>query len=178
MKTYVSEASKEKAAAAWVVAQRLQQFGYKEIGSEMTISIAHATHIVRGWEAEGKIRLIDETSRKIYELVPAHEIRILPVPGDGFEQMWTAMRKLARFSPTDLSAHCATPVTVKEAASYCRLLMDAGYLRVISKAVPNRKEAIYRLFTQTGVKAPRERRIRCIVDPNTGVIKPLVEVSP
>lgn len=177
MKTYSSPESEAKAAAAWTVARRLEQFGYGEISVEVSVSMQHATAIVRGWETAGRVRRISTpaASRLQFEVIPEHELRLAPVQGDIWEQMWTVMRKLGAFSPTDVAAHCATPVSVETAAAYCRALLAGDYLRVVVKAVPRRKEAIYRLFTSTGVKAPRERRVRCIVDPNTGTIVPLTE---
>lgn len=180
MKTYSSPESEAKAEAAWSAARRLQQFCYADMSVEVSIGMEHATAIVRGWETAGRIRRIAppegaKVSKLWFEVVPEHEIRRAPVQGDAFEQMWTAMRKLGAFSPTDLVAHCATPVTGEVASGYCRALLAANYLRVVVKAVPKRKEAIYRLFKATGVKAPREKRVRSIVDPNTGHIVALSE---
>jgi hypothetical protein len=175
-RSYTSAASKAKAEAAWATAQRLQQFGYGEFCRELSIPMEFATHIVRGWEAAGKVRVIAAhvgTARKVYEVVPEHEMRFVAVPGDAYEQMWTAMRKLSAFSPVDIAAHCATAVTVEEARAYCRLLMAAGYMRVMGKAVPGKKEATYRLCKVTGVKAPREKRVRCLIDENLGTIAPV-----
>ena len=174
--------SEAKRVAAWTAALRLQQFGYAEISDAVTASIALATNIVRRWEGEGKVRLISGerkggSGRKFFEVVPEHEIRLAPVQGDAVEQMWTAMRKLQGFSPADLASHCAVPVSVEDAAAYCRLLLTTGYLRVTQKAKPPHKPAIYRLVNKTGVLAPRHRRVSCIVDPNRGTVLPIAEVS-
>jgi hypothetical protein len=182
MKTYASPESLAKAAAAWTAAQRLQQFGYGDISFEVTVSVGHATFIVKGWEKDGKVRRIagplrGKASKLRFEVVPEHEVGIAPVQGDAYEQMWTAMRKTGAFSPTDISSLCAVPVSVEDAAAYCRALLAGNYLRVVSKAVPGRKEAVYRLFNITGVKAPRERRVRCLVDPNIGKTVPLAEAG-
>ena len=173
--------SQAKREAAWSVALRLQQFGYAEISSEITASMDLATNIVRGWEAEGKVRLISGArtggaGRKIYEVVPEHEIKLAPVQGDAYEQMWTTMRKLNGFSPSDLVSHCAVPVSDLDAAAYCRLLLATGYLKVTQKAKPPHKAAIYRLVNKTGVLAPRHRRVSCIIDPNRGTVLPIAEV--
>lgn len=171
-----------KREAAWPVALRLQQFGYAEISDAVTASIPLATNIVRGWEAAGQVRLISGirtggAGRKIYEVVPEHEIRLAPVQGDAFEQMWTAMRKLTGFSPIDLVVHSAAPISLEDAGAYCRLLLTTGYLRVTQKAKPPHKPAIYRLVNKTGVLAPRHRRVSCIIDPNRGTVLPIAEVS-
>lgn len=179
-KAYASPKSREKAEAAWIVALRLQQFGYAEISSEMTIPIEFATHIVQTWNRDGRIRVITPhvgSGRMLFEVVPAHELRIVAAQGDAHDQMWTAMRKLGSFSPVDIAAHCAADVSLEDARAYCRMLLAAGYMRVVSKAVPGKKEAIYRLFRITGVQAPREKRIRCIVDENLGTATPLSGVA-
>ena len=169
-----------KADAAWTAAVRLQQFGYGEICRDVSISPRIAAEFTKSWEQDGKIRLVKATplqpsGRKLFEVVPVHELRILPDLGDGIDQMWTAMRKLVSFTGIDLSAYCAAPVPVEDARAYCRLLLAGGYLKVVQKAVPNRREAIYRLINVTGVVAPRERRVRCIVDANLGRTLPLSE---
>ena len=123
-KAYSSPKSREKAEAAWTVAMRLQQFGYAEISSEMTIPIEFATHIVQAWNREGRIRVITPHSgagRMLFEVVPAHELRIVAAQGDAHDQMWTAMRKLGSFSPVDIAAHCAADVSIEDARAYCRM---------------------------------------------------------
>ena len=180
MKNFNGPLTAVKAIAAWNAALRLQQFGYSNISREISVSVAFATEIVRGWESLGTVRVIVPKSgsgRKIYEVVAPHEVVPVVVTGDGVDQMWTAMRKLTAFSAVDLAAHCAAPVSLEEARAYCRLLLTGGYLRVVQKAVPNRREAIYRLSNVTGVGAPRERRVRCIVDPNLGKTTPLAEAG-
>lgn len=175
-KAYSSPKSREKAEAAWIVALRLQQFGYADISSEVTIPIEFATHIVQAWNRDGRIRVITPhagSGRMLFEVVPAHELRVVAAQGDAHDQMWTAMRKLGSFSPVDIAAHCAAEIPLEDARAYCRMLLAADYMRVVSKAVPGKKEAIYRLFKVTGVKAPREKRIRCIVDENLGTATPL-----
>lgn len=171
-----------KTIAAWPVAVRLQQFGYQEISREMTSSMELATFIVRGWLATGKIRQISPerkggSGRIVFEIVPEHEIRIIPVAGDIYEQMWTTMRKSGAFSPVDLQATNAAGVSLDDAATYCRLLVNTGYLRVVQKAAPPNRPAIYRISDASGVAAPRMRRVACIVDPNRGTILPLSEFS-
>jgi hypothetical protein len=179
---YRSEASHAKADAAWLAALRLQQFVYANISYEVQISVAHATHIVKAWEAAGKVRRISCPARgranKItFEVIPAAEIRVTPTPGDAYEQMWTFMRKTGGFSPVDLVAMCSVPVTQEEAASYCRMLLTAGYLKVVQKAAPPHRPAIYRLINATGIRPPRARRIACVVDPNLGTTLPLSEIQ-
>ncbi|MDB5658344.1 MAG: hypothetical protein JWS10_959 [Cypionkella sp.] len=180
--TYTSADALAKAEAAWTVALRLQQFVFANISFEVSTTIPHAMHIVKGWEAEGKVRRISppkgrRASKLNFEVIPEGEIRIAPVVGDAYEQMWTIMRKSRGFSPPDLLSMCSVPLTLEEAGSYCRLLLTADYLRVVQKAIPPTKPAIYRLINATGIKAPRGRRLQCIVDPNLGTATPLAEVG-
>lgn len=165
--------------AAWTTALRLQQFGYAEIGSEVQVDVKRAAQIVLAWEAEGRIRCIrggkSGRPRKIFEIVPQGELKGKPITGDAIDQMWTTMRKFPSFSPVDLAAHCAVEVTVEEARSYCRALLAASYLRVIKKAIPGAKEAVYRLVNATGPTAPRKKRVICIIDDNLGTTIPLTE---
>lgn len=168
--------------AAWTAALRLQQFGYAEIASEVSIDVKRATQIIRVWEGQGRLRVIrggvNGRPRKIFEVIPEGEIRTPPAPGDAYDQMWTFMRKTGGFSPVDLASMCSVPVTVEEAAAYCRMLLTAGYLKVVQKAAPPHRAAIYRLINATGVRAPRARRVACIVDPNRGTTLPLSEAQP
>jgi hypothetical protein len=179
---YTSPESQAKAEAAWLAALRLQQFVYANISYEVSTTVAHATHIVKGWEAAGKVRRIatpqyGRASKITFEVIPEGEIRVLPAPGDAYDQMWTSMRKIGGFSPVDLASMCSVPVTVEEAAAYCRMLLTAGYLKVVQKAAPPNRPAIYRLINATGVRAPRVRRVACIVDPNRGTTLPLSEAQ-
>ena len=181
MKGFPGLQAKDKALAAWPAALRLQQFGYGEISREVSVSIKVATAIVRAWENDGKVRAISDVrrgpGRKIFEVIAEQETRPAPDLRDGVDHMWLGMRKFKVFSPLDLAAHAALPITPDEARAYCRLLLVGGYLKVKQTAVPNLREAIYRLVNETGVGAPRERRVRCIVDPNLGRTTPLAEVG-
>ena len=171
----------QKAAIAWAAALRLQQFVYGNISFECGLSQTSTTELVDGWESEGKIRRIfaaklrGRASKITFEVIPEGEVAIAPEIGDAVQQMWTSMRKIGSFTPFDLKATCSVPVTAEDAATYCRTLLNAGYLRVVQKAVPPSRPAVYRLINQTGIQAPRLRRVSCIVDPNLGTTKPLSE---
>lgn len=180
-KAYASPEALAKADAAWNAAVRLQQFVYANISYEVSVPVAHATHIVKGWEARGLVRRIatparGRASKITFEVVPQQEIAT-PIIGDVYEQMWTMMRKTGGFSPLDLLSICTLPITLEEAAAYCRFLLAAGYLRVVQKALPPNKPAIYRLINKTGIKAPRMRRLACVVDVNLGTAVPLSEIA-
>lgn len=84
-------------------------------------------------------------------------------------QMWQTAKAMRMFSATDLKAHLATTdVTLKKVEAYLRVLLKGGYLRVVQKAVPGERVARYQLVRDTGPKPPVSKRIRVIIDPNTG----------
>lgn len=171
-----TEAKDALADAAWAVAERLGKFGYAEISAELGISMKRAARIVRSWRAAGACDLIQSgpKNRNVFQVVP--EAKRLPNArrrGSAPQNIWNAMRGLRAFTPTDLAAHARTDdvvVTSESARSYCQALLRAGYLKVERKAVPGRREAIYRLIRNTGPKPPRERRVRAVVDDNLGEI--------
>ncbi|WP_054007859.1 hypothetical protein [Cypionkella psychrotolerans] len=171
--------TREKCEAAWTSAVRRQQFGAAEISIDISYDQKKVAALIRAWESEGRVRQIaggkQGHPRAIFEIVPEFEEKPIANIGDAFDQMWTIMRKTCAFGPVDLKAHCSIAVTIEEARSYCRTLLAAGYLRVISKAQIGKKEAVYKLIQATGPRAPRKRRIVCIVDDNRGTVLPLTE---
>lgn len=169
-----------KKAVAWSEAKRLGQYTHADLAVHAGVSDRWISVWSQEWEAEGQVRCIDGAgpgrTRKRYEVVAEGEITI-PMHGDATEQMWTVMRKSPQgFTPTDLTAQIAVETSIEDARSYCHALLNSGYLRCVSKAVPKRREAVYRLVNTTGIKAPRLKRLRCIIDHNTGKITPMVEV--
>lgn len=169
-----------KKAVAWSEAERLGQYTHAALAVVAGVTDRWISVWSQEWEAEGKVRCIDGAgpgrTRKRYEVVAPGEI-VVPMIGDATDQMWTVMRKSPQgFTPTDLIAQIAVEASIEDARAYCHSLLAGGYLRCVAKAVPKRREAVYRLVSITGVKAPRLRRLRCIVDPNSGRITPMIEV--
>jgi hypothetical protein len=155
---------------AWGVALRLKTFGYAEISVEAKIGVDRATELVRTWVREGSASEIATTGNRKMFRADADFVRLPDrTPEDN---MWTAMRRLRAFSPSTIAAHATTDeikVSVEEAAAYCRVLLDAEYLRVSRRAAPAMKrEAEYTLANETGPKAPMPARVRAIRDPNNG----------
>jgi hypothetical protein len=170
------------ADAAWAVALRMTAFGYGEIEAELKISARQAMRIVRGWDAADLLAPVQSGPglRKLWCIAPE---AMRPVPAKGRtaeDNLWTAMRGLKSFTPTDLCAHSTSPdlpITVEDATAYCRTLFAAGYLGVSRKAEPGRREAIYRLARNTGPKPPREKRVRAVIDANTHAIVVIGQVT-
>ncbi len=160
------------ADAAWAVGLRLGAFGYAEISAECHISMKRASELVQGWLVDGKCELTQSGVglRKMFRLLPDHVRRVpLHMKGSVPLNLWTAMRGLKSFTPTDLAAHSTTDavqVTVAAAQAYCQTLLRASYLKVERTAIPGRREAIYRLIRATGPRPPRERRVRAVYDEN------------
>ena len=172
------------AHACFAIALRLPTFGYAEIAAEQKISMDQATRIVRDWEHAGFLQLLQSGVgvRKMWKVTAGAQIRLQMRPNRSPEDnMWTAMRGLKAFSPTDLAAHANTDtvaVGLDDAQSYCRALLAAGHLSVARKAVPGCKEAIYRLARNTGPRAPREKRVRAVIDDNTDAVVVISGVAP
>ncbi len=162
------------AEAAWAKALTLESFGYADISNAVGISLPQATRIVRGWLREGSIEDAGTglSARLLFRCKPDF-VRVEPLRQRSPEEnMWTAMRRLRSFTPTDLASHATTEtvkVDAKAASDYCRALMDAGFVTIGRQASPALgREAIYRLASVPGVLAPVLRRVRAVVDPNTG----------
>lgn len=93
--------------------------------------------------------------------------------GGGTENMWRTMRMAGQFTPRDVAAMATTDtVTVAEstAKQYCAKLLACGYLRVVQKAIPGKRQATYRLIRNSGPKAPMIQRVRVVFDPNTNSV--------
>jgi hypothetical protein len=166
------------AGAAWALALRLPAFGYAEVAADLKISIEQATAIVRGWVSRGWLVPVQAGNglRSLWKVKPGTGSVVLPTLRGRTAQdnLWSAMRGLRTFTPTDLAVHSSTEVisvTTGDAQAYCRLLLAGGYLRVERKAFPARmQEAIYRLIRDSGPFPPREARVRAIIDPNSEAV--------
>ena len=89
-------------------------------------------------------------------------------------QIWTAMCGLKDFDFRDLIQNASIEIPESTAKDYCKRLLSAGYLRVLSKADPAQARiARYRLIRPSGPRAPQVQRIRQVYDPNTGDVYPV-----
>lgn len=162
----------------WAEIRRLNIFTPREIHRNTDIPRKTITDYVKRLLAGGYIERhssFEETGR--YVLVRdagIHPPRIRPdgqpvTQGKGVENMWRSMRMLRQFTPRDIMVHSTTDtVSVTEATvkSYCSMLLKAGYLRVIQKAVPGKRQAIYRFVRNTGPLPPQIQRVKQVYDPN------------
>jgi hypothetical protein len=133
---------------------------------------------VSGWLHGGHLRRVgtDAQWHPIYERVTeSAEAPSLPKRRSGqlseaqAQAIWTAARLMKVFDTVDLSACASTGdvyVTQDDARMFCRMLLTAGYLRVVQMARPNVRAARYKLLRDTGPLAPLEKRVRAVIDPN------------
>lgn len=165
----------EIVAAAWAHAMTLETFGYAEIARAMKIGHDAATRIVRSWAADGALEPVQSGHRlrNLWRVRPGHRPVLPAEPRSAPQNMWTAMRGLQSFTATDIAAHASTAAVAVgpgDAAAFCRALLAAGYLRVARKAATGGRETIFRLVCNTGPRPPVERRVRAVVDGNTGAV--------
>lgn len=164
--------SQSTVTAAFAFAAAQPEFGYAEIAKAVGISEDWARKIVRGWKAQDLLNEVrsGHRVRSLWKVKPGAKFALAVKARSPEQNMWTAMRQLKSFSPRDLAANASTEeteVTLEAAQDYCRALLGARYLAVARKAVPGKAPAIYRLTRNTGPRAPREKRVRAVVDDNT-----------
>lgn len=85
------------------------------------------------------------------------------------ESMWFVIRKAGVFDFRDIAMQAnneSVAVTEDDARDFCRMLANAGYLRVEKKADGKGRLARYRLINDTGPKPPRACRVRAVYDAN------------
>jgi hypothetical protein len=161
----------------WDAACDLGLFTYDDLAKRAEVSRSNAQDRVRGWLRDGLV--VQErhgSSRLLHFRVltdPAEREHVkakADLPEEGVAaNCWRVMRRLSQYTPTDVAAHATTTackVTLKDARDYCQLLMRAGYLRAVRKALPGKRDAVYRLIKDTGPLAPRLRRVRAVEDRN------------
>lgn len=174
--SYATPRAQAMAARAWDIAKYRRPFSASDLQGFAAVSVNLARHLVRAWIAEGRVT-VAEPGGQGKACIVAVNADWQPRPFDGARtpelNMWTAIRRLKEFTPTDIASHSTTPeveVTAAEAATYVRALLAAGYVRVRERAIPGRREARYRLIRDTGPQAPVVRRVQVLCDPNERVL--------
>lgn len=165
-------------AAAWALAQRLGEFGYAAISAELRIDMRRTGDLVRSWQAKGMVTELGRcgTNALRFKVVEGAVPPVDPQPRSPDEAMWFAIRSLrSDFAPVDVATLCAVQVEKDAASALCQMLARAGYLRVVRKASPPARPAVYRLIRNTGIHPPRERRLRVVWDDNLQQITHLPE---
>lgn len=166
----MSIAHSRQSEAIWEEVKRMTEFRRADL-VRFGCSEQKAGDYIRRWLADHRIRISRmERTTKVYAPVDGTTVAA-PNTGSPEGNMWFVMRRLNAFTPLDLAAHANTDdvtVTLQAARDYCRLLMTAGYLRVLERAKPGVREAVYKLINETGPKPPRSSRMRGVLDPNEG----------
>lgn len=156
----------------WNAALRLVEFNYRELSEAAYLTHHQVAHFVQGWLKTGEVVRLPVSSTEPLRFQVQNIDMVRPKPGlheSAAANMWTAMRGLRSFSPRDIAVHATsdlTSVSREQAQAYCQMLVRAGYLRVVEKAIPPHRDAVYRLVRNTGPFAPVERRIRAVYDEN------------
>lgn len=166
-------------AQCWNAAITMVDFSYKSLSAKTGLSEATVGCVVRQWETQGVVRRLDGTPRRriIFAVVNSAKNR----PREVIElerservespasNMWLALRGLKTASPQDIAVHATTAkvhITIEMAREFCQRLARAGYCRIVQKAIPGKREAVYKLVRNTGPKPPHEKRLTGLYDPN------------
>ena len=172
--------SAQELHAAFNAVVELKEFTAEDIIRATGVVASVAARYVRTWTRTGVAEVARNDHGKRLYRIAAHaraddacrvqRDRMSAISSETQHgNMWRSMRMLAEFSPVDIAAHSTTEkahVTQDIASAYCRMLVAAGYLKVVRKALPGRRVAIYRLIRNTGPRPPRERRVRAVYDEN------------
>lgn len=166
-------------AVAWSTARRLGTFSIGQLSAEAGVAVDTARKYLRRWALAGLVTRAGAQKTLRYTARP--EPTDLPPPRAQSPErnMWTAMRKIGAFSARDLALQASTDslgISEDMAGRYIRSLLPAGYLRVVQRAVPGRRPAVYRLIRDTGPLPPRECRIAAVWDANRGAWAHVPEV--
>lgn len=164
-------------AAALEKVRQADEFVVEDLTRIAGLPLGTARTYVRHWLEEGAIVMTrkEERLRFYISAEKRHEIDLPPGPQTPEGNMWRAMRQYRDFSALDIctvSNAGGVEVTIEKARAYCRCLLEAGYLKVLDRAVPGRREAHYRLIANTGPEAPVVRRVSVLHDPNTDQLLP------
>ena len=159
-------------ALSWNAAMVLIEFTARELADATDLSMHQVSYFVQVWIKDGLVDRQDTGPAELvrYRVLNPGEVRPqIAASETPTANMWTAMRGLRSFSPRDIAAHSSTQkttVTLEMAQSYCQMLVRASYLRVMDKAIPGRRDAVYRLIQNSGPRPPVERRVRVVFDEN------------
>ncbi|SUZ34105.1 hypothetical protein ROE7235_03887 [Roseibaca ekhonensis] len=172
----VSERRDAIAKLAWNIATRMEVFTYYDLSSELHIEARRVAVFVRDWQRAGAVEACGKRgNRRAFRVVDARRPALMRADGTAIRRespagnMWRVARRLTVFTPSDVMSHANTPtceVTLAAAQEFCQMLNRAGYLKVLQRAAPGRREAAYRLIRDTGPLPPRERRVRAVYDEN------------
>lgn len=155
--------------AAWGTAQRIKSFSVTQLSAESGIAVDTARRYLRRWERAGLVSR-EGAGKSLRFLAVSQAPEMPPAREQSVERnLWNAMRHCGAFSARDLALQATTDeigISEDMAARYIRSLLPAGYLRVMQRAIPGRRPAVYRLIRNTGPLPPRECRVAAVWDEN------------
>lgn len=166
-------------AKLWEIAKTHQEFTIYDLSDagKRSTSFVHAA--IKDWLYWGYVKAAGKRgNRKLFAVTQkagtppttAQSGRIMSdiTPQ---ESMWFVIRNAGVFDYRDIAMQANNEevrVSEEQASEFCRMLANAGYLKVERKADGKGRLAMYRLVKNTGPKPPRERRIRAVFDDNVG----------
>lgn len=160
----------EQERRCWSVACCMGSFTVYSLSARAQVRVDVVRRLVPAWGRDGRAVCEGKGARRRHVWRVQGGRRMPPPTFSPTQNMWNAMRHLPSFNWADirdLADTPDTPVTPEDAQAFCRMLMRAGYLRVLRPAQPGRAPALYALDRNTGKRAPVERRVRAVWDPNT-----------
>ncbi len=171
--------------ATWTVARRLGTYSYASLSAEAHVSIPLVCALNRRWADMGAVSKHAERSggRVMFTVCRNDETspgarRGTTLPVSPEQAMWVAIRRSGAFTPTDIGAIANTaevPISPEQVRAYLQMLLSAGYLKVVRKAVPRKVEPVYKLLRDTGPLAPTSKRLAVVYDSNK---REIVHVPP
>ncbi|AUC54267.1 hypothetical protein CDO87_14255 [Sagittula sp. P11] len=159
----------------------MDEFRLVDLETELKVPHGTAQRYLTQWQREGLVDYVRKegqvrfyiSAERRQQLIEA-SAKVAPnAAGTPEGNMWRAMRILRHFTPLDIAAHSnagGVQVSVDKARSYCRTLLEGGYLRIRDQPIRGRREALFQLVRNTGPEAPVTRRVTVLEDSNIGEI--------
>lgn len=171
----------------WGIAFALNEFTFAELSKDSGRPMNSTRKAVHDWVKAGYVEdtgIKKFKGRTLWRVIKGSETDIPPTydkhgklmkdeKTTSVDLMWRSMRKIKVFMPSDIAMYANTPkcpTSKEDASKYCQFLLAGGYLEVLHKAEPGKREAMYKLVNNTGVLAPVEKRVRIVFDQNKGEI--------
>lgn len=163
-------------AHLWALAKTHETFTKQELAGAARRSEDFVHAAIRDWVEWGYVEEAGQRgNKKLWKITgkagdPGRKLISGVLNATPEERMWFAIRKCGSlFCARDVAMWSNAediPITVEAAHGYCRNLLAGNYLRCDVKADGKGAPAYYRLIRDTGPRAPIERRVRALLDPN------------
>ncbi len=174
---------RQKEKDTWTRVSELGEFCAATL-TEFGVPLETARGYIARWERDRMIALLRQGGDGTLIYAPLQRVAspdgAKPFAITPENNMWTAMRGLREFTAADLAAYASNggiDVSEATAKTYLTHLLDAGYLKVLRRAIPGRRPAQYRLLRNTGPFGPCVKRVKVLADPNTEAVSVYEEAS-